>query len=182
MKGKSMKIIYINGYMGENSNKPQKLSQLLGTKVEHLKLLFDNNQINQEELANYFSQEANEIDFIIGSSTGAYIGRYYAFKYNIPLISLNPVVDIEKTFVEFHYDLKLSDEFKNVNNLSVSNLIFLNKDDELLDYKITLERFNKHAHIIVFDKGGHRFSNLEDTAQPIKDFINYNLNTDVYLT
>ena len=57
-------------------------------------------------------------------------------------------------------------------------MILLNKDDELLDYRRTFEIFSNHAQIVLFEKGGHRFSNLEDTEQHIKEFINYNINTD----
>jgi len=34
--------------MGENSTKPQKLSQILNEKVEHLKLTFNEGEINEQ--------------------------------------------------------------------------------------------------------------------------------------
>ena len=157
-----MKIIYINGFMGENSTKPQKLSQILNEKVEHLKLTFTEGEINEQVLDEYFEMEHSNIKYIIGASTGSYIARYYAHKYSLPLISLNPVVDIEKTFSLLNYELKLSDKFQDVNNLLVKNLIFLNKDDELIDFKQTYKYFSQKSKIILFNKGGHRFTNLDD--------------------
>ena len=157
-----MKIIYINGFMGENSTKPQKLSQILNEKVEHLKLTFNEGEINEQALDEYFEMEYSNIKYIIGASTGSYIARYYAHKYSLPLISLNPVVEIEKTFSLLNYELKLSDKFQNVNNLLVKNLIFLNKDDELIDFKQTYKYFSQKSKIILFNKGGHRFANLDE--------------------
>lgn len=162
------KIIYINGSIEENSTKPQKLSQILNEEVEHLKLTFNEGRINEQELDEYFEKEHKIIKYIIGASIGSYIARYYAHKYSLPLISLNPVVEIENTFSL----LKLSDKFKALNNLLVKNLIFVNKDDKLIDFKQTYKYFNKKSKIILFDKGGHQFDNLNDIKRKhIKNFF-----------
>ena len=157
-----MKVIYINGFMGENSTKPQKLSKLLNEEVEHLKLIFQDGKINEQDLDIFFEKEHKNIKYIISVSIGSYISRYYANKYFLGLISLNPIVELEKTFALLNYKLTLSDKFKDVNTLSVNNLIFLNKDDEVLDYKQTYKTFYKHSKIILFNRGGHKFTNLSD--------------------
>ena len=164
-----MKIVYINGFGGENSNKPKVLSNMFDCDVYHLKLKFDNGTINTDYLDCYF--EDNDVDLIVGSSTGAYIARYYADKFNTPLISINPVIDYKKTFDRIGYTLELEEKFQNLNNLSLSNLILLNEDDELIDYKDTLEELK--GYFKVYPKGGHRFENLLDTKKDIYDFLKY---------
>ena len=166
------KIIYINGFMGENSTKPQKLSQILNEEIEHLKLTFNEGEINEQKLDEYFEREHQNIKYIIGTSIGSYIARYYAQKHSLPLISLNPVVEIEKTFSSLDYELKLSDKFQDVNNLLVKNLIFVNKDDELINFRQTYKYFNQKSKIILFHKGGHEFTNLNDIRiKHIKKFF-----------
>jgi len=164
-----MNIVYINGFNGENSNKPQILSKMFDVEVYHLKLKFKDGKINTKDLDNYF--ENNYVDFIVGSSTGGYIGRYYAHKYNIPLVTLNPVVDYIKTFNKIGYKLILDDKFQNLNKLSVSSMTLINKDDELIDYKYTLKSLK--GHFKIYPSGGHRFNNLNDTTNDIKDFLRY---------
>ena len=167
-----MKIVYINGFIGENSTKPQQLSQILNEDIEHLKLTFNKGEINEQVLDKYFEIEHTNIKYIIGASIGSYIARYYAHKYSLPLISLNPIVEIEKTFSSLNYELKLSDKFQDVNNLLVKNLIFLNKDDKLIDFKQTYKCFSQKSKIILFNKGGHEFTNLNEIKiESIENFF-----------
>jgi len=48
-----MKVAYINGFKGENSSKPQKLSKLLGITVDHI--VYDYNKNNIKELTKILS-------------------------------------------------------------------------------------------------------------------------------
>jgi len=159
-----MKIVYINGYNGENSSKPEKLSQILNTEVKHIKYVYGE---NIDEIV----EQASEADLIIASSTGSYIGRYIAEKYNISLISLNPITDKKSLIKTFN---KLNVEVPNLvepRGLLLSEIIFVNRDDELIDYKDTLEKYPNQT--IVFKKGTHRFKNLDEIKPYVLNFIKH---------
>ena len=79
-------IVFINGYGGENSKKPQILSELLNLEIEFISVNYDKmDDIVYKTIVN----KAKEADIIIGSSTGSYLGRKICEEYNITLISFN---------------------------------------------------------------------------------------------
>jgi len=154
-----MNIIYINGYKGEKSSKAKKLSKLLHLDIEHVVYNFDKNNIDE------ITEKSKKADIIIGSSTGAFIGRIIAEKYDIPLISLNPVVDLEKTFRKIGVPVP---DIPSPIYARIGQLNLVNKDDDLIDYTETVSTF---PNCKIYEKGGHRFSNLEETKEDILNFI-----------
>lgn len=160
-----MKVAYINGFKGENSSKPKKLSKILGLTVDHIVYDYNKNNIQKIE------DKAKNYDVIIASSTGAYIARSIAEKHNIALISLNPVINLEKTFKKLN--VKVPDIPKPNYDILLEEIVLLNKDDELIDYREAEEIFKKKNQCKVYEKGGHRFENLEEVAEDIKEFLKF---------
>jgi len=157
-----MKIFYINGYKGENSNKPKILSEMLNNDVTHIKWIYDVTPYSDIE------NEVKNADLIIGSSTGSYIARSICEKHNIPLVSYNPVIDINETFNKLNVTVP---NIKKPDFSLLDEIIFLNEDDELIDYKKTKLKFPNQT--IVFKKGGHIFNNLNDTKEHLINFIKF---------
>lgn len=87
-----MKILYINGYQGSNK-KAKILEKMLNFNIDFLYVDYDK-EIDYKSL----EEQAKDYDLIIGSSTGSYLGRSICERNNIPLISLNPVINLEETF------------------------------------------------------------------------------------
>jgi len=158
-----MKIAYINGY---NPNKIYKgtkhieLSNYLNNKVDLIEYKYYDNNLEEIE------EKAKDYDLIIASSTGAYLARNICYKHNILLVSLNPVIDLEHTFKKLNVP---KPNIPNGIDKSLKELILVNKDDELIHYKNTLDLFG--TRVKVLDKGTHRFYNLEEGSKYIKEFI-----------
>jgi len=146
-----------------HSDKPRILSEYLGREVKFIPIDYTKNN-NYEELSTILQ----DADFIIASSTGAVFGRYVAHKYNISLISLNPVISIEKTFTKMGVPVPLIPDSDAV----LSEIVFINKDDGLINYRDTLKKYKKRA--VVFNVGGHGFFNLIETIPPMKKFMKEN--------
>jgi len=177
-----MKIAFINGYAGENSTKADQLNQLFkqhNIKAEAVltRVKFGNN-IDAREADKLFKD--NKFDLIIGTSFGGYISKYYASKYKLPLIMLNPVTDLDFITKKLGYFPKMEQRFKNLNSDQIINSIpeihmFLNKDDDLIPNNIALKVFKKYIpnkiKVHINATGTHRFRNMPVLLPIIKKFL-----------
>lgn len=163
-----MKILYINGYKG-SCKKAKILSEFLGP-VDCDIIDYDNFDFEK------VYEKAKNYDLIISSSTGSYLGRCISEKNNIPLISMNPVIDLEDTFRKLNANPPNPPNPPKIpkpNFDCIEELVLLNKNDELIDYKKTIERLKNQSEIIVYDKGTHRFENIKDVKDDILNFIKF---------
>ena len=157
-----MKIAYINGYNGENSNKAKILKEKYNATHIVLK-----NTINIDEVC----KELDKIkpDIVVASSTGCYVAD--RCKYNNAIfIYLNPLIDIK--FLE-----KLGADISHINptpSYKKNRIILLNEDDELLDYKKAKEYY-KDDNVYIFKKGKHKFENMDDLFKILDNPYLYNL-------
>jgi len=161
-----MKIVYINGFKGEASNKPIEFAKLLETEIEHIKFIVNpDGTTNVDEV----TELAKDADLIIASSTGGYIAIEIAYNFNIPLITTNAITNYNmllETFKKLDHKIDLPD----YRNVIIAHLSLVNADDELIEHDL-----NILGEVVVFNKGGHRFTNLEETIPYIKDFMNRNI-------
>ncbi len=187
-----LKIAYINGYKGENSNKPSILSELLGINIDHIKIEYNSKYLGDILKDVETSIETKKYDLIIASSTGAYLARYYCDKYNIPLVSINPIIDLnvlykiaeEKEIVKiisnFVHKTNTAETAETTETEHLVEVILINEDDELISSNKTVE-FCENNNIMykLYKNGGHRFTNLSDVneshkiAKDLKTFISY---------
>jgi len=157
------KIVFLNGYGGENSKKPEILSTLLNLDIEFIPVNYDKMDDKMyEDIVN----RTKDADIIIGSSTGSYLGRKICEEYNISLISFNPVIDIEETFKRMNI---IPPKLPKPSFYLLCEVIFVNDDDELIDYQQTMKKIPNQVK--VFNGGGHRFTNIEQSIPYVKEFI-----------
>ena len=159
-----MKIAYIGGYKG-TGHKAEKLSKMLNIDIKPVILDYD---IFDDKKYKEIENEVKDSDVIIGSSTGSYLARSICEKHNIALISLNPVICIRDTFKKLGVT---PPKIKKPKFSLLDEIIFLNKDDEIINYEQTLNKFSNQC--VVFEKGGHQFSNVEMLKDYILDFIKF---------
>jgi len=158
-----MKILYVNGFRGSNT-KVKTLENILNIKI-------DFNLIDYEKDNDYrmIIENMKDYDLIISSSTGSYLARNACERYNIPLISINPVIDIKEVFSRLEVKVPRipSPEF-----LVLEELVLLGSRDELIDYKKTIEKLKNKSKIVIKDSD-HRFNNLEIASREILNFIKF---------
>jgi len=152
-----MKIAYINGYNGENSSKAKLLKERY--KAEHIVL---KNDFNPKEVC----QKLQEIkpDIVVASSTGCFVADSCEYDKAI-FIYLNPLVDLSHlaTLIDIS-------KLKNLKPKTKQRLVFVNEDDELLDYEKAYQKYDK---VFSFKKGGHRFNNTKNLFEIIENYKNY---------
>jgi len=167
-------VVYINGYLGINSNKAKVLQDELkdmNLEVRHIRVDYPKGNFDGSEIEEYFKN--NEVNLIVASSMGAYIARYFAQKYESQLVSLNPLIDPSKSknAQGITFDKKFIDFYN-----GYGHTVVVNKDDELIHYKGAVEKYTDHADVNILEHGGHRMSNFKDEVIPIiRKCINWDL-------
>ena len=53
---------------------------------------------------------------------------------------------------------------------SVPTLLLLDKNDEVLDYRIAAERYQQCADVVIFDGGDHQFQHMAEALPRIRTF------------
>ena len=158
-----MKIIYVNGYGGKNSSKPEVLGKILDLKIKHFKVDYG----DIPDLA-----ELKTADVIIASSTGSYLARAVCEDNNIPLVSLNPIINLESlisTFSKLGVDVPV---LPTPGNSLIDEIIFITSDDELISAENTIKSA-KSDNIVVVEHGGHRFQDLEIIKPKLLEFLKF---------
>jgi predicted esterase YcpF (UPF0227 family) len=134
-------------------------------------------------------QEFDDPDKIfLGTSLGGFWTQFLANEFNGKSIMLNPAITPTSTLQ--HYIGTVTNYVTNetceltkrdvqryqslyITPGLVETLILLNTEDEMLNYLKTVNVYIDDAKIEIIQGGDHRFTNIEETLQPIKDFINY---------
>lgn len=134
-----------------------------------------------------FSISKNEPVYLMGSSLGGYYSMYLAHKYNLKAILINPSTQPYNTLKlvlgrafsyhdqskfewnEEHIQKLYKYEIKNINPEHF--LLLTQTGDELLDYKIAVEKL-KGCQTNIIEGGDHSFINIENHLQEIKKFFN----------
>jgi len=177
------KILYLHGFgsCGEG-NKSTELKRHFGANAivspnlpyaPHDAILYIENLLKSEE-----------IDMIIGSSLGGFYATYFAEKYAMKSILLNPstqpwdtlsaYVGRQNRFCDeevFDFKSRYLEQLKTL-KVDVKNgsyLVLLQSGDEVLDYTKAQSLYNKHK-IIVEIGGNHRFENIDEYMSMIEKF------------
>jgi predicted esterase YcpF (UPF0227 family) len=128
---------------------------------------------------------------LIGSSLGGFYATYLSNKFNLKAILINPSLKPTKTLLELiqnekralnYFDLSYFEFNQNhlnmlkkyqvpKENLKLENFfIMLQKDDEVIDYKVAKEIFDG-AKLLITQGGGHSFINIEKYLKDIDNFF-----------
>ncbi|MCW3786869.1 YqiA/YcfP family alpha/beta fold hydrolase [Plebeiibacterium sediminum] len=170
-------IIYIHGFNSlGGGEKFQKLKHLF-PDIEMYSPSYDSADFDTiENLMDAITPDDNML--FIGNSLGGYVAVYLANKYNAKCILLNPTTNPIKSLTPFigqninfasneAYDFTI----ENLNKLKKNEVldlkelpvfVYVTLDDDLIDPYETIAYFKGLKKVNVLEKGGHRFSNIED--------------------
>jgi predicted esterase YcpF (UPF0227 family) len=130
--------------------------------------------------------ENSAFDLLIGSSLGGFYATYFAEKYRMKAVLINPSTQPWQTLAAYvGWQKRYCDEevfeFKAIYleqlkllQVSVQNgdyLLLLQSKDEVLDYSKAHSLYNAHRVIVEYG-GNHRFENLDDYLFMIENFKN----------
>lgn len=180
-------IIYIHGFNSiGGGEKFLKLKELF-PNIDIYSPTYDSSNFNTiDNLMNDLTLDENLL--FIGNSLGGFISMYLAKKYKAKCILLNPTTDpiaILTKNIGDHINLKTNQKYtltqKNINILkkyyidieeSINISVYVNEDDNIIDYNETVSFFNNKLKVNVLKNGGHRFTNLNDIKSEILSIYN----------
>ncbi len=177
-------ILYIHGFAScGNSNKTKLLKQ------HFAEVLAPDVPLDPDEAISFLQKLIvdNEIDLIIGSSLGGFYAAYLAKKFQIKTVLLNPSSQPfitlafyvgeneyfctgEKFEWKKEHLVKLMSYAIADNSIKSPVLVLLQKGDEVLDYT-KAEAVYKKYEVIIQEEGNHRFENLNEYLEKIREFM-----------
>ena len=177
-------ILYIHGFAScGNSNKTKLLK-------EHFNdVLTPDLPIDPDEAISFLQKLIidNEVELIIGSSLGGFYAAYLAEKFQIKTVLLNPSTQPFITLAPYvgeneyfctgekfewkqEHIVKLMSYAIADNSIKTPVLVLLQKGDEVLDYT-KAEAVYKNYEVIIQEEGNHRFENLNEYLEKIREFM-----------
>lgn len=167
-------ILYIHGVGGENSTKYDVLKRAFPDyNVEKIKQS-DSITETLSTIENRLKQSTNEKFILVGSSRGGLISLYIGYDYDIPVIAINPALEMSKV----NFDIgnrELLEELRDVvlkenNDLDNARLtyLFLGSNDELIDYKVAAGLNNA---VLSIRETNHRYEDFETIIPDIKEIV-----------
>jgi len=168
-------IIYIHGWgsFGKGSNKANTLNEIFPDEIV---ISEDYNLHKWDETITAISNSIIDIEdtlLFVGSSTGALYAEYCAKRFNGKSLLINPVTSTEQLFQflgenknysqlgDFTFTTEmLADMINPVFNNSISRLVLLAKNDEVIPSNIAHDLYKNIANVLINNKEDHRFNDL----------------------
>ncbi|PKL84504.1 MAG: hypothetical protein CVV22_12620 [Ignavibacteriae bacterium HGW-Ignavibacteriae-1] len=173
----------------EDNSKKQKYEIFQSLFEETIKVDYNDEPIGKlEKLIEKYISENKKI-YLLGFSIGSIKSLYLHFKYDIPILLINPSFFPEITLQaylsqnEIDNIIDLKNNIKNLKhkNKPYSNFsVLLSKDDEVITYDKFLNIFNTYIKYVEwFENSGHSFIQFENRAEQIRLLMIWDELTDM---
>lgn len=184
-------IIYLHGF---NSTGNSAKGQYLKDHLPDIPVLTPTYHYDPEVTVKFLEQLVEETLqksqhlTIIGSSLGGFYAQYLAHRYRVKSVLINPALMPLETLHDYlgentnfysgetyiltqtHLDALLTLDIPDPCIESVPTLLLLDKGDELLDYRVAVNRYQDCADVIIFEGGDHQFQHMPEALSKIRDF------------
>jgi len=184
-------IIYLHGF---NSTGNSAKGQFLKDHLPDIPVLTPTYHHDPETAIAFLEQlvrgnlQQNKPLMLVGSSLGGYYTQYLAHQFNLKAVLINPalmpLVTLHDylgentnfytgetyTLTQAHLDALQALDVPDPCAESVPALLLLDKNDEVLDYRIATTRYQDCAEVIIFDGGDHQFQHMTEALPGIKAF------------
>lgn len=141
-------------------------------------------------LSNYFASLAGDIKpTVVGSSMGGFYGQYLARGFNFAhLFLINPALTPWRLFLGYEGQTQVTDEgepytidrklIESTRRFGVQapcdgvpTTLFLDKGDEVIDYRVAESLYRECGRLITFEGGDHGFQHLDEAIALIGESL-----------
>ena len=182
-------IIYLHGFASSGKAYKAQLLRKFLPDIEVISPDLPLEPIKAIETVRDIIEKRSDKDrvLLVGSSLGGFYAYYIHKEFGFPAVLLNPTVnpfqdlkgraginyriDGNETFEwKDEYSIQLRELYRDAGKADRNHLyVYLNKDDEVLDYKKSEAFFRAiGCRIQLFDKGGHVFTNFDQIIPDVK--------------
>ena len=186
------KILYLHGFASSADSTKAKLIESFVKKNTNSTMVLIPNLNNNIKNAYQQIEEIIKTESpssIIGSSLGGFFGTYFAKKYNLLCVNINPAIppiDMSEyigenqnysTGEKFIIDQDQLDWLETMNKKMKTLkrhknfLTLIQSGDEILNYKLAIKYFSACQIEVIFG-GNHSFENFELHLSKIQNFLN----------
>lgn len=135
--------------------------------------------------------KCNDYDdlMFVGTSMGGYFAQFLGRKFNAKVVLINPALEPTKTLQQYlgdntnfytgeKYTLTTEniESFKHYNvddyNHEFGTLVLIDKDDEIINYKVAYSKYHQIADCVLFSGGNHRFNHMSEAVVLIEQYYN----------
>ena len=186
------KILYLHGFASSaDSMKAKVIESFVKKNTSSTKILIpdlDNNIKNAYQQIEAIIKTESPSS-IIGSSLGGFFGTYFAQKYDLLCVNINPAIppiDMSEYLGE-NQNYSTGEKFvidrgqldwldvmnKKIRKLKkhMNFMTLVQSGDEVLDYKLAIEYFSGSQMEVTFG-GNHSFEDFESHIHRIQNFLN----------
>jgi predicted esterase YcpF (UPF0227 family) len=176
------KIIYLHGF--NSGKKSATADKLLG--IFNDAIIAEYNTLDPIQAEAQISQiiEAQDRDhelILVGTSLGGFWAQYFAAKYQLKALLVNPAINPAETLKQMIGEVK-NYSTGAVGTLTAENVshyrpftdkfggylsVIVYTGDELLPYQATVTYFKKHR-VQIIQGGSHRIASITDVAKEVK--------------
>lgn len=179
-----MKIIYIHGFNsgGKGNDKAEMLAERFGNVVT-FNLPHSPDDAIQMLVDEILESEIDDL-VLVGTSLGGFYAHHLSKTFGIKAVLINPSLDPSTTLTRqigrlknfttgVEYDFTQSDVdqlakyYVKPDAMRVPTIVAVDLDDEVLDANATIAAFQKHAKLLVFKGGNHRFTHMSSILDDI---------------
>lgn len=164
----------MHGVGGENSSKPKILQDYL-TDYSVEKIVQSSSITETLEIVSKRIKESQDESFVlVGSSRGGLLALSIGYDFDIPVIAINPAMEMSKV----NFDVGNRDVLENLQNKvmkenesienSILTYLFLGSEDEIIDYRKAAGMNNMYLSV---RKTDHRYSDLNVILPDIKSIL-----------
>jgi len=186
------KILYLHGFASSaDSTKAKLIESFIKKNTCSTKVLIPNLNNNIKNAYQQIEEiiKTESPSSIIGSSLGGFFGTYFAKKYNLLCVNINPAIppiDMSEyigenqnysTGEKFIIDQDQLEWLETMNKKMKALkrhknfLTLIQSGDEILNYKLAIEYFSACQIEVIFG-GNHSFENFELYLSKIQNFLN----------
>ena len=169
---KDTTVVYFHGY--GSSSKSDKVSALTAVAPD-IPVTYDEARKVLVEFLTPLLKNPNVV--FVGTSLGGYWATIMSDLFGVPAVIINPSTTPRISLNKYRNPVLTCAELAKYPDLAptfgVPKVVLLAKDDEVFDYKIAEKLFADVAEVKVFEKGGHRFNDINTISDNIDELLDH---------
>lgn len=106
---------------------------------------------------------------LVGTSLGGYWATRMSERFLLPAVIINPSCQPRLTLSKYAGAPNVSDYPDLKVTRGIPRVLLLAKDDNVIDYRVAEKLFGNKVNVKVFEKGGHRFNEINTISMNMKE-------------